>query len=221
MSGTSSADADKMATAVSILNRAPQLFVREAMILAKFTESEANSKSKQRKVCRALPGKSKGRMKEILPLSSVDLNAGVSELSDLTTGTIINGNLSPSPPRKLKKQRLNSQQVQYKREADLYKKSRQSKAHKAATLLYDQERGKENGLSVRAVESEIKKKFNGLGPSATTIYRYVVEYGLVGMLPRKPGPEGSISAVMDKSLCTAFGSFMRINQINACGGNNS
>jgi hypothetical protein len=146
-----------MAMAVSILNRAPQLFVREAMILAEFTPSEVNSKSKQRKVARALPGKSKGRMKEILPLSSVLVNSvsDTSALSDLTGGT--NGNLSPSPPRKLKKQRLNSQQLQDKREADLYNKSRQSKAHKAATLLYDQERGKENGLSVRAVESEIKK----------------------------------------------------------------
>lgn len=41
------------------------------------------------------------------------------------------------------------------------------------------------------------------------------------MSPRKTGPEGNISALMYKSLCTAFGSFMRINQINSCGGNNS
>jgi hypothetical protein len=75
MSGMSSADPDEKATAVSILNRAPMLTVREAMLAAQFTESEANSKIMQRKVARALPGKLKGRMKEILPLSSVLVNS--------------------------------------------------------------------------------------------------------------------------------------------------
>ena len=50
----------------------------------------------------------------------------------------------------------------------------------------------------------------------------VVNLGLIGMSPRKPGP-GNIPAVMYKykSLCAAFGSCMRINQINALGGDNS
>lgn len=113
----------------------------------------------QRKVARALPGKSKGRMKEKYPLFSINLNSAASNTSPLSdlTGTI-NNNLQPSPMRKLKKQQLNSQQAQDIHEAILYKKTRQTKAHKAATLLYDEERQKENGLSLRAVESEIKNK---------------------------------------------------------------
>ena len=92
--------------------------------------------------------------------------------------------------------------------------------HKAGTKLYDNERGKEKGLSLRKVERQIKMKHKGVGPSATTIYHYVVELGLVGMSPRKPGPEGYIPRDMYKVLCAAFGSFMRINQINALGGDN-
>ncbi len=40
------------------------------------------------------------------------------------------------------------------------------------------------------------------------------------MSPCKPGPEGYIPADMYKALCAACGSFMRINQINAVGGDN-
>ena len=85
--------------------------------------------------------------------------------------------------------------------------------------MYDKESGKEKGLSLRKVECAIKTKHK-VGPSASTIYHYVVELGLIGMSPRKMGPEGRIPVDMYKALCAAFGSFMRINQINALGGDN-
>ncbi len=88
-----------------------------------------------------------------------------------------------------------------------------------ATLLYDEERSKGGGgLSVRNVEKIIKKKHNEIGPSSTTIHHYVVNLGLVGVSPIKPGPVCNIPALMYKALCTAFGSLMRINQINALSG---
>ena len=49
MPPTSLVDPEKAKAAASVLIRAPQLTVREAMILAKFTE-EANTKLMQRKV---------------------------------------------------------------------------------------------------------------------------------------------------------------------------
>ena len=64
------------------------------------------------------------------------------------------------------------------------------------------------GMSVREVEQAIKLKHKGFGQSRSTIQHYVVN-------------EGNIPAVMYKSLCAAFGSCMRINQINALGGDNS
>ena len=48
-----------MKHAVATLMRAPGITVREAMILAKFTDDEANTKSMQRKVARSMPMKSK------------------------------------------------------------------------------------------------------------------------------------------------------------------
>ena len=45
---------NKAKAAVSVLIWAPGITVREAMILAKFTEEEANTKSMQRKVSRDL-----------------------------------------------------------------------------------------------------------------------------------------------------------------------
>ena len=50
MPRTSLVDPDKAKAAVCILIQAPGFTVREAMILAKFTEEEANTKSMQRKV---------------------------------------------------------------------------------------------------------------------------------------------------------------------------
>ena len=58
-------DQVKVDKAVSILQRAPNLMVREAMLAAEFTASEANSKAIQRKVARSLPGKSKGGLADV------------------------------------------------------------------------------------------------------------------------------------------------------------
>ena len=220
-----------MAEAVRLLMKAPTLTVREAMLAAKFKPLDANNKTIQRKVAWSLPGKTKHGMKENIPLCNINVNSGniseVSPLTDTMAADILadmsatnKENLSPSPPQKLKKQRMNSQQAQDKREADLMKKMQYSKAHKAATILYDNERGKEKGLTLRKIESLIREKHK-VGPSASTIYHYVVELGLVGMPPRNRGPEGNIPSEMYAALCAAFGSFMRINQINALVGDNT
>ena len=59
MPRTSILDEDKVKAAVAILTRAKGLTDREAMILAKFTKAEANTKSMQRKVARSMPMKAK------------------------------------------------------------------------------------------------------------------------------------------------------------------
>jgi hypothetical protein len=102
MPRTSLVSEEKVANAVSLLIRAPTLTVREAMLAAEFTPSEANTKFMQRKVARSLPGSSKSGMKENIPLSKVNIATDISEASPLTnpSGTS-NGILSPSPPRKL------------------------------------------------------------------------------------------------------------------------
>jgi hypothetical protein len=59
MPRTSIVDQEKAKEAVSILLRAPQLTVQEAMILADFTKDEANTKSMQGKAARSIPMKAK------------------------------------------------------------------------------------------------------------------------------------------------------------------
>jgi hypothetical protein len=59
MPQTSIVDKEKAKEAVSILLRAPQLTVWEAIILADFTKDEANTKSMQRKVAQSMPMKAK------------------------------------------------------------------------------------------------------------------------------------------------------------------
>lgn len=150
------ASEEKVAKAVSLLMKAPKLTVREAMLAAEFAPSETDNKTMQRKVARSLPGHTKRGMIGIIPPSTVGITSddisGVSPLTDPSTAD--KENLSPSPPRKLKKQRMNSRQVQDKQEADLIKKTKYSKAHKAATTLYFNEREKEKGLTLRNVEPD-------------------------------------------------------------------
>ena len=68
---------------------------------------------------------------------------------------------------------------------DINVKSQYKASHKAATLLYADERQKGNeGMSVRKIEEKIKSRFKGVGPSASTIHHYVVNLGLVGASKR-------------------------------------
>ena len=165
MSTKAVADQPKVARAASILIRAPMLTVREAMLAAEFSVSEASMKSLQRKVTRSLPHKTKRGLKHAaLPTSSIlsqKSTGGSSTMSDISPLTDISGieNVPPLPPQKTKKQRLTTKQAQDKRAHDLVTKTKAKKAHKEATILYDRERQKANngGMSVRKVEEFIKK----------------------------------------------------------------
>jgi hypothetical protein len=222
MPRTSIVDSDKAKAAVSVLIRAPGITVREAMILAKFTDEEANTKSMQRKVSRDLQrtteSKGKGNATvstadSVLPVADVTLNDGNESPHDVSSMT--------EEEWKPKKHRLNAKQKQEKREAELRAKAKFSRAHKAATKLYAAELSKgDDGMSSRKVEAVIKKKYKGVGPSHATIHHYVVTKGEIGMSPQKRGPIGHIPVVAYKSLCAGFATFIRINQLNCTGGVN-
>jgi len=168
MSSNTTDDQPKLARAASILIRAPTLTVREAMLAAEFSVSEASMKCLQRKVARRLPLKTKGSLKHPLISSTISRKSTGSSSTEISSLTDDSGNrdennienVPPSPPQKMKKQRLTTKQVQDKREHDLVMKTKAKKAHKEATILYDRERQKENngGMSVRKVEEFIKKK---------------------------------------------------------------
>ncbi len=84
MPRTSIVDHEKAKEAVSILFRAPQLTVQEAMILADFTKDEANTKLMQRKVAQSMPMKAK---KASLTIAHASVSVSTGEPFD---GVILN-----------------------------------------------------------------------------------------------------------------------------------
>ncbi len=91
--------------------------------------------------------------------------------------------------------------------------------HKAAIRLFDAEKKKPDGMSIRQVHNVITSKYETC-PSIATISRYVA-HGLVNLSPIKMGPEGHVSVQAYKNLCQAYSSLIPINQMNACAGDNS
>ena len=96
MPRTSLVNPDEAKAAVRILIRAPGVTICEAMILAKFTEEEASTKSIQRKVSRDLVKKTetKGKTganettaKPVLPIEDIGFdenNESVNKVSSMT-----------------------------------------------------------------------------------------------------------------------------------------
>jgi hypothetical protein len=115
--------------------------------------------------------------------------------------------------------RLTASAVQQRRADDLKAKRHKSDVLKAVVrLLYDVEKQKPNGMSVRKVMSVILAKFE-VCPSRATIARYA-KHGLVNASPMKMGPIGVLPAMAYKFLCQACKSLIPINLMNACAGDN-
>ena len=233
MAPKTTADLDLVDKAVKALIKYPNIATSDAMILAGFPEADTKKKHLWKLIVRRLPGKGKREFRKLATPAVESCNesnsgdcsttkpdevVGGSSVSSTTISPLTEPSLPSS--KKQKRRRLNSQQKQDKRAEDLEKRVEYKIAHKTATLKFDEERNKkEGGLSVRQVAEKIKTKFNGVGPSASTIHHYVVNLGLVGVSPLKMGPEGSIPQLQYKALCTAVSSKLRINQLNAKGGN--
>ena len=91
MPRTCNINEDKVKHAVATLMRAPGITVREAMILAKFTDDEANTKSMQRKVARSMEMQIRSMRIRGAPLIAIvavlglaaDLTSNASTLRDL------------------------------------------------------------------------------------------------------------------------------------------
>ncbi len=100
---------------------------------------------------------------------------------------------APTNPKPKRKQiRPTASAVQQRRVDDLAAKKHRSDAHKAAIHLFDAEKKKPDGMSIRQVPDVITSQYETC-PSIATISRYVV-HGLVNISPIKMGPEGHISA---------------------------
>ena len=136
MPQTSLVNSDKAKAAVCVLVWAPVITVCEAMILAKFTNEEANTKTMQWKVSCDLQKKTNSKGKADATIATADSVLPVE-------GVNFNGNESPNDVSSMteeewkpKKHQLNAKQKQEKLEAEMRAKAKFSRAHKAATKLY-------------------------------------------------------------------------------------
>ena len=94
---------------------------------------------------------------------------------------------APTNPKQKRKQiRPTASAVQQRHIDDLATKKHKSDAHKAAIHLFDAEKKKPDGMSIRQVHDDITSKFETC-PSIATISRYIV-HGLVNISPMKIGP---------------------------------
>jgi hypothetical protein len=123
------------------------------------------------------------------------------------------------PPPKWTKQRMTALALQKKQVEDLKQMKHKSVAHKEAVRLYLKEKEKPGGMSLRQVQDHIAKKYS-VTVHYSTISRYANE-GLLNALPKKMGPAGKFAKSTYKLLCDALSSFIPINQMNACAGDNS
>jgi hypothetical protein len=189
MSTTDSTECDRLKLAAAKMVAFPGLTVKDAMLIAKFTDDEIEDKRMRQKVLRRLPGKGKRRMKELTSESaeegstirSIDVENGKnSDISPITSDSA-SSLLQSDGTQKHKSRRLTVSQKQEQRVEDYAEWLKKKEAHKAATTLYAEQLSIEGGMSLRDVEKKIKSEFK-VGPSKETIRRHVVDLNSVGII---------------------------------------
>jgi hypothetical protein len=155
---------------VGMLLKHPGLTVWEAMRLGGFTEEEERNLALQMKIRHAFKKLTGLSTKEYAKLKAAAALAAVAIPPIPTSITIINtkkrsripeAEAADAKPRKLI--------LLLDKEA---KDNRSKVALRLATSLYFSEKHKDNGLSANKVEEIVKEKFDGIGPSASTIRRH-------------------------------------------------
>jgi hypothetical protein len=120
--------------------------------------------------------------------------------------------VTSAPAKKAKHVRSTATATHMCRKAAFEKKNEYNTAFKRATIVYAREKGKDDGLSARKVANMIKNDC-GIDLCPRTIQKKVKE-GEIGCSPLRRGPKGNIPELHYKNLCTAFESFVTINQLN-------
>ena len=231
MSSTGGAADPRVKAAVRMMKAHLTLSLPQAMLLAKFSESECKNRTIQMRVRRAHSAQ--------MPMIGTDIDvAGTPTMSSLSTqeGTMTKtsipavSNASSAvatalfpAPRSEEPPRPTAQAKQKDRCNKLKVAVHAKKAHKRATSFYASELKKPKGerLSADAVSKIVKKEYDGHGPSARSIQRYVNDHNNIGISPVKMGSRGNIPPWAYSALCNAFESYVRIMQVNSCGHENT
>ena len=200
--------------------------IPEAMRASKFTLAKSLNPAKQMAVRRAyekaIGSKTKAPITVSITTKSTGSSLSLLSESPRTKSTAKTGTQTPERHDDAKIQ-LKPKARQIRNTASGMQKWRVNKfdssdhnkrAFKRATSWYYRELQKGNaGLSSYEIAKRLKREFDGAGPCARTIQRYA-NTGLAGLSPLKPGVKSDIPKWAYSSLCTAFKSYVRINQVN-------
>jgi hypothetical protein len=223
----SAAHQKKVDEAVRILNTTTGVIVPQAMImiLAGFPKKDIANETVRRMIRRrleALEAKQKPLLVVVVTNNDADLSTLTCEDDDptasATTTTTTTGPVQHPKPKR-KQIRHTARAIQQSRVDNLAAKRHKSDAHKAAVRLFQAEKQKPDGMSIRMVYDAITAKYETC-PSIATISRYAKQ-GFTNASPMRMSPFGHILAVAYKFLCQAYKSLVPINQMNACAGDNS
>ena len=210
MSKKSAAHLKKFDEAVGVLNTTTGVNVPMAMILAGFPKKETTNETVRRMIRRRLKAlrAKKTTPRWDAPAAAVRIVTNDTDLSPLTTGedddpssttttshTTTTGPMHPKPKRK--QIRPTATAIQQRRANEVAAKRHKSDAHKAAVRLFNSEKQKPEGMSIRQVHEHITAKYKTC-PSIATISRYASKEELVNASPMKMGPAGHISAMAYK-----------------------
>jgi hypothetical protein len=165
MSKNSAAHQKKVEHAVRKILKAPDLSIPDAMVLANFSKKDVANETVRRAVHRAVKLRQDRALLGLCappPTDGIviieDPSPSLSYLSSLTGES--SAPSAPQFPKPKRKQiRPTASAVQQRRVNDLKAKRHKSDAHKAAARLYNIEKQKPNGMSIRKVLSVILAKF--------------------------------------------------------------
>jgi hypothetical protein len=122
------------------------------------------------------------------------------------------GGITSAPAKKATLVRSTAIATQMRRKAAFEKKKEYNTAFKRAMIVYVREKGKDDGMSARTV-ADLTRNDCGIDLCPRTIQMKVKE-GEIGCSSLRRGPKGNIAELHYKNLCTAFESFVTINQLN-------
>jgi hypothetical protein len=155
MSKNIAAHQKKVEHAVQKILKAPGLSIPDAIVLANFSKKDVANKTLRRAVHRAVKRR---RDQALLGLCAPPPTAGIiiikdpsPSLSDLSSLTGESSALPAPQFPKPKRKQPTASAVQQRRIDDLKAKRHKSNEHKAAVRLYDIEKQKPNGMSIRKV----------------------------------------------------------------------
>ena len=217
----------RIVRAVTFKMRCQEASIPEAMRAAEFTLAESKDPAKQMAVHRACE-KANPHQRNAPAQVSVAVPAlrtpgtSVSPLTEPTREDNTSTLLTPSrdgdgvahPKPKPRQTRLTATAMQKWRVNKFDASEHKKRAFKRAMSWYGRELEKgSDGLSSYEISKKVKREFDGVGPAPRTIQRYS-QKGIVGHSPLKPGVLSTVPKWAYNSLCVAFESYVRINQLN-------